>query len=137
MPAPVSPYSFSSIHALGLELSHRDHFPCLQYQHSPHAIGKGTMTRSPGFRLRDLVADLDDLSHEFVAQDVALLHGRDVAVIKMQVGTADPGQGDLHDGVLGIAYLRIGDVIHPDIMLAMPAYCLHIPSFRAASRGAR
>ena len=34
----------------------------------------GTTTRSPTFSVLDLGADLDDLAHELVAEDVALLH---------------------------------------------------------------
>ena len=43
--------------------------------------------------------DLDDLAHELVAEDVALLHRRDEAVVEVQIGAADRGRGDLHDRV--------------------------------------
>ena len=35
--------------------------------------------------------DLDDLAHELVAEDVALLHRRDEAVVEVQIGAADRG----------------------------------------------
>ena len=41
----------------------------------------GTTTRSPTFSVLHLRADLDDLAHELVAEDVARLHRRDVAVV--------------------------------------------------------
>ena len=46
-------------------------------------------------RFVDAAADLDDLAHELVAEDVALLHRRDVAVVQVQVGAADRGRRDL------------------------------------------
>jgi hypothetical protein len=47
----------------------------------------------------DLRADLDDFPHEFVSQNIALLHRRDQAVIQMEVGTADRGRSNFHHGV--------------------------------------
>src|SRR6478752_10784349 len=46
---PEYPYSFSSIQAFGFELSQSDQSPSLQKKHWPHAIVKGTTTRSPIF----------------------------------------------------------------------------------------
>ena len=51
---------------------------------------------------RVVFADLDDFAHELVAEDVALLHRRDVAVVDVQVGSADRRRRDLDDGVARI-----------------------------------
>ena len=50
-------------------------------------------------------ADLDDLTHIFVAEDIALLHGRNVAIIQMQIGAADRRCRDLDDGITGLRIL--------------------------------
>src|SRR5688572_32496129 len=49
----------------------------------------------------------DDLAHELVAEDVALEHRRDEAVVEVQVGAADRGRGDTHDGVARVDDLGI------------------------------
>src|SRR5205085_2908837 len=46
-PEPENPYASSSIHAFGFELSHADHNSRSQKKQRPHAIVKGTTTRSP------------------------------------------------------------------------------------------
>src|SRR5829696_10380733 len=60
----------------------------------------------------DAPALLDDLAHELVAEDVALAHRRDVAVVEVQVGPADRRGADLHDGVAVVEDLRVRDVLH-------------------------
>src|SRR3954447_22491240 len=47
MPAGECPYSFSAIQAFGLEFSHSENAWAWQARQLPHAIGKGTTTRSP------------------------------------------------------------------------------------------
>ena len=91
-PTPEWPYSFSAIPAFGFELSQSDHSSRSQKQQWPQAMVNGTTTRSPTFRLLTVAADLDDLAHELVAEDVAALHGRDEAVVEVQVGAADRGR---------------------------------------------
>jgi len=39
----------------------------------------------------DMPPDLDDNSHGLVPENVALHHGRDVAIVEMQIGSADRG----------------------------------------------
>ena len=55
-------------------------------------------------------ADLDDLTHIFVAEDIALLHGRNVAIIQMQIGAADRRCRDLDDGITGLRIFGSGTV---------------------------
>ena len=65
-------------------------------------------------------ADLDDLAHELVPEDVALLHRRDVAVVEVQVGAADRGRRDPHDRVAVVEDLRVGDVLDLDGVASRP-----------------
>src|SRR5262249_42023258 len=69
--------------------------------------------------------DLDDLAHELVAEDVALLHRGDVPVVEVEVGAADGGGGDPHHGVAWVHERRVGDVLDLDGVLAHPADGLH------------
>src|SRR5690349_16811256 len=50
MPEGECPIIFSATRALGFELSHTDVMPALHGPQTPHAMGKGTTTRSPTFR---------------------------------------------------------------------------------------
>ena len=74
---------------------------------------------------RRLGADLDHLAHEFVADDVARAHGRDIAVVEVEVGAADRGRGDLEDRVARIDDLGIGDGVDADVVAALPGYGAH------------
>ena len=95
-------------------LAQRAQLSCRHCQQLPQAIGKGTTTRSPTFRFLTAAPDLDDLAHELVAEDVALLHRRHEAVVEVQVGAADRGRGDLDDRVALVEDLRVGNVAHLD-----------------------
>src|SRR5579884_807276 len=80
------------------------------------------VTRDQGLNRR---AHLDDLTHEFVPQDVSSLHRRDIAVVYVEIGTADGGGGDAHDRIPRIEDLRIGDLLDAHIFLAVPAGRFH------------
>jgi hypothetical protein len=82
----------------------------------------------------DLVADgevlhvgaqLHHLAHELVAEDVALLHGGDEAVVEMEVRAADRRRGDLQDRVPGVEDFRVRDVFDRDLVHAVPADRFH------------
>jgi hypothetical protein len=66
------------------------------------------------------LADLDDLAHELVAQDVAGPHERDVAADQVQVGAAAGGLADLDDDVVVVEQLRVGDRLDGDLVDAGP-----------------
>ena len=104
MPATGWPNIFSAMPALGLVFSQQEYSSAAQAAQAPQAIGNGTTTRSPtrSFVAVDAGPDLDDLAHELVAHDVALLHRRHVAVEQVQVGAADRGRGDPHDRVAAV-----------------------------------
>ena len=70
-------------------------------------------------------AGLYDFAHELMAKDVARFHGRDVAIVKVQVRTAYGGRTDLDDGVARIEDFRVVDGIDADIMLAVPGERAH------------
>ena len=70
-------------------------------------------------------ADFDDLAHEFVAEDVALVHFGDVAVVDVQVGAADGGGGYFDDGVGGVVDFGIGDGFDFDLLRSIPACGFH------------
>ena len=69
--------------------------------------------------------DLDDFAHEFVAENVARLHGRNVAVIKMKVGPTNRCVSDAHDGIARVQDDRIIDTFNSDFVLALPAKRFH------------
>ena len=79
--------------------SQHDHWPFV----AKEALAAANVERHhhavADFELLIALPDLDHFAHELMAEDVALFHGRDVAVIEMQVGAADRGGGDLDDGV--------------------------------------
>ena len=88
-------------------------------------------------QVADAPADLDDLAHELVAEDVALLHRRDVAVVEVQVRAADRRRGDLHDRVAVVEDLRVRDVLDLDRVAARPDVGPHRrPPSRARPRPA-
>ena len=76
-------------------------------------------------QLLDVLADLDDHAHRLVAEDVARLHRRHVAVVEVQVGAADAGGRDLDDRVARVLDLRVGDGVDADVALAVPAEGSH------------
>src|SRR4051794_5138044 len=49
-----------------------------------------------------LATHIDHLTHELVADDIALIHGRNEPVIEMKIRPADGGGGNLHDGIAWI-----------------------------------
>ena len=69
--------------------------------------------------------DLDHLAHELVAQDVAVGHAGDHAVVEVQVRAADGGGGDLDDGVPRIDDLGVGDGVHLNVVLSVPGQGAH------------
>ena len=73
----------------------------------------------------DVTAQLDDLAHELVAEHVAPLHRRYEAVVEVQVRAADRCARDPHDGVARVQDLRIGNLLHLDVLLAVPTVRLH------------
>ena len=91
------------------------------------AAGDGERDDHPiaDLELLDRSSDLDHFAHELVAEDVALLHGRDEPVVEVQVRAADRGRRDSDDRVALIEDLRIGDIPHFDVLLAHPAGRLH------------
>jgi hypothetical protein len=94
-----------------LVFSQQEYSSARQARQAPQAIGKGTTTRSPTRKPRpvDAGADLDDLAHELVAQNVAGLHRRHVTVEQVEVGPADGRRRDLHDGVAAVEDRRVRD----------------------------
>src|SRR5690606_5020282 len=67
----------------------------------------------------------DNLAHELVTENVASVHGRHVAVVKMQIGAADRGRGHFDDGITRIENPRIGHVLDANFPDALPAHCSH------------
>jgi hypothetical protein len=76
-------------------------------------------------QILDLRPDLHDLPHEFVPEDIRLLHHGDVATIQVQVRAADRRCGDLNDGVARVEDFRVGHGLHSDVAFAEPAQCSH------------
>src|ERR1700712_3283922 len=70
-------------------------------------------------------ADLDDLAHGFVAEDVALFHRGHDAVEQMQVRTADGAGSDLDDGIAPVLDPGIRHRIASNVVLAVPGQRFH------------
>jgi hypothetical protein len=83
--------------------------------HHPVALGQ----------VADPTAELDDLAHELVAQDVAGAHRRDQAVPEMQVGAADGRGRHADDGISRIEDLGVRDVLDAHVARAVPANRAH------------
>jgi hypothetical protein len=75
--------------------------------------------------LLDLAADFLDDPHELVAEDIARLHGGDVAIVEVQVAAADGCPRDADDRIAGIDNLRIPDRVYLNFFGTHPANCLH------------
>src|SRR3546814_7832761 len=54
-------------------------------------------------------AGFDDIPHELVPDDIACAHTGDIAVVEMEVRTADRGRGDTQDRIARIDDFGIGD----------------------------
>jgi hypothetical protein len=72
-----------------------------------------------------LSADLDDLAHELVAENVAGLQSRDEAVEQVQIRSADRRRRDADDRVTGIQDLRIRHALDSDVVRAVPYNGFH------------
>src|SRR6185436_16181074 len=64
-------------------------------------------------------------AHELMTEDVAFHHRRNVAVVQMQVGTADRGRSYFDDGVARVENLRFRHILHAHVVFAVPAKRLH------------
>ena len=76
-----------AISAFGLVRSQHENSPFWQNQHWPRPIAKGTTTSLilPTFRIGDLGAELDNLAHIFMAQNVTALHRWLISVKELKV----------------------------------------------------
>ena len=90
-------------------------------------------TRSPFLSLSlARAADLDDLAHRLVAEDVAGQHGGDEVVEEVKVGAADRAARHLDDRIAGILDLRIRHRVVTDVLLAVPDQGFHANLLRWA-----
>ena len=124
-PAGEWPIALIASSALGLVRSQPEKRPRWQNQHWPQLIVNGTTTRSPILRLVTSEPSSIDLAHVLVAEDVAALHRRLIAVEEVEVRAADRTGGDLDHGVARVLDLRIGDGVNTHIAFPMPAKCAH------------
>ena len=69
----------------------------------------------------DCGAQLDHLAHVLMAENVAALHGRLVAVKEMKVRAADGTGRYLDNCVAGMLDLRIRNRVYPDVAFSVPA----------------
>src|SRR3954453_19382474 len=77
-------------------------------------------------------ADLGDRAHELVPEHVAGPHRRAAAAQTVQVRAAGHRQADLEDDVVVVEDLRLGDVLHADLVDPAPGHRLHrTPAFGA------
>ncbi len=67
---------------------------------------------------------LDD-AHEFVAEDVAAFHHRDLSAIDVQVGAADRGRGDAQDDVVGLDDPGVRDAFDAHVLRAVVGEGFH------------
>ncbi|CAB4915252.1 unannotated protein [freshwater metagenome] len=72
-----------------------------------------------------LAADLDHLAHGLVPHHVAHVHERGEGLDQVQVRAADVRRRHADDRVRGLLDGGVGDLVHPDVALAVPGHCLH------------
>ena len=87
--------------------------------------GEGDDDAVPLLELRHFATDFDDDAHRLVAQDVAALHRRLVAVEEVEIRAADRGRGDPDDDVGRLFDDGIGDGVDADIAGTVPAERFH------------
>lgn len=66
-----------------------------------------------------------DDAHELMAEDIAVLHGRDLAPVQVQVRATDRGGGDPQNDVVGLFNDRIGHGIHLHLVCALVSHRSH------------
>jgi hypothetical protein len=70
-------------------------------------------------------ADLDDLAHRLMTDDIAAFHPWDDAVVDMEIGAANGAGGHLDDGVARMLDLGVGHRVEAHIAFAVPAQGFH------------
>lgn len=85
----------------------------------------------------DRRADFLDHAHELMADHIAGLHARDIAVDEVQVRAAGRRQADAQDGVMGIHDLGVLHRADPQVVHAVPVKCSHGLSFSVCWREQR
>jgi hypothetical protein len=78
--------------------------------------------------VRDLAADLLDYAHRLVPEDIAGSHEGPENLIEVEVGAAQSGRRDTHDGVGGLLEDGFRDVVYADISPTVPGNCFHFVS---------
>src|SRR4051794_29902007 len=73
-------------------------------------------------------ANFHNFAHEFMADDIARLHGGDVAIVDVQIGTANGSRSNAQNGITWIQNLGIWNVLHSHIMFSIPADSPHLDS---------
>src|SRR4051812_28431457 len=63
----------------------------------------------PDADVGDLVADLENFTHELVAEDVTLAHAGQISVDEVQIRSAGRGESNLNDHVVRVDEARIID----------------------------
>src|SRR5690606_17855683 len=79
-------------------------------------------------------ADFHHFAHELVAENVAPIHRRHVAVVKVQVRAANRRRRHLHDRIARIEDVRIWHILHADLSDSLPTYCLHCRRLPSVTR---
>ncbi len=67
------------------------------------------------------MAELDHLAHELMAHNIAVLHPRNEAVVKVKVGAAYGAARNLHDGIPAVFDFGIGHRFVANVADAFPA----------------
>src|SRR5579875_3126845 len=80
------------------------------------------------FEIVYLWTDFDNLTHEFVAENISFLYGWNIAVIEVQVRAAYGRQTGFHNTIMRINDGWIWYVFDLHIIDAMPANSFHLSS---------
>jgi hypothetical protein len=92
---------------------------------SPAADREGNNDPIADRKVSDFGSEFDHLAHIFMTENVAALHGRLIAVQKMEVGTADRAGRDFNKRVARMLNFGIGYSVDPHIPFTLPAKCSH------------
>ncbi len=77
------------------------------------------------FDCADLRPDFFDDAHELMAKNIAVLGGRNLAAIQVQVRAADSRRGNLEQHVIGFLNEGVGNGFHSHLVGAVISQCTH------------
>ena len=73
----------------------------------------------------DRIAHVNDLSHRFMAENVAFFHRRHKAIKEVKVRAANTARGNLYDRIAWILDIGVGNHVDANVACTVPAERFH------------